>query len=82
MFVLRFTDDGGTVLAKASFEIGATVELSVQSTAPGGHAALLAGEVTALEVEVEREGRAHGRPRASTSRTASSAAPASRPTST
>ena len=37
MFVLRFSDDGGTVLAKARFKIGATVELSLQSTAPGGH---------------------------------------------
>ena len=31
LFVLRFSDDGGTVLAKARFKIGAEVELSLQS---------------------------------------------------
>ncbi len=56
MFVLRFSDDGGTVLAKAKFKIGAKVELSLQSTAPDGHAVLLKGEVTALEVEVGEKG--------------------------
>ena len=56
MFVLRFSDDGGTVLAKAKFKIGAKVELSLQSTAPGGHTVLLKGEVTTLEVEVGEKG--------------------------
>ena len=56
MFVLRFSDDGGTVLAKAKFKIGAKVELSLQSTAPGGHSVLLKGEVTTLEVEVGEKG--------------------------
>ncbi len=56
MFVLRFSDDGGTVLAKAGLKIGAKVELSLQSTAPGGHTVLLKGEMTALEVEVGEKG--------------------------
>src|SRR5262245_41164751 len=56
MFVLRFSDAGGTVLSKAKFKIGAKVELSLQSTAPDGHVVLLTGEVTTLEVEVGEKG--------------------------
>ncbi|GAA1531963.1 VgrG-related protein [Nocardioides humi] len=56
LFVLRFTDPGGTVLAKAGFDIGAQVELGLQSTAPGGPEPLLVGEVTALEAEVGEGG--------------------------
>ncbi len=56
LFVLRFTDEAGTVLAKAGFEIGAEVELSVQTSTPGGPQRLLVGEVTALEVELTEQG--------------------------
>ena len=56
LFVLRFNDDESKVLTKAGFRIGAKVELSVQSTAPGGPDPLLVGEVTALEVEVTHAG--------------------------
>ena len=56
LFLLRFSDEGGTVLAKAHFEIGAKVELSLQSTQPGGPGVLLAGEVTAIEVDVSEAG--------------------------
>ena len=56
LFVLRFSDEAGTVLTKAQVEIGAKVELSLQSTAPGGPSVLLAGEVTAIEVEISEAG--------------------------
>ncbi len=56
LFLLRFSDESGTVLAKARFEIGAKVELSLQSTQPGGPGVLHAGEVTAIEVDVSEAG--------------------------
>lgn len=56
LFVLRFNDVDGTVLTKASIKIGSKVELSVQTTKPGGPNPLLIGEVTALEVEVTQAG--------------------------
>ncbi len=56
LFVLRFTDEAGTVLTKAGLEIGAKVELSLQSTSPGGPQVLLQGEVTAIEVEIGEAG--------------------------
>lgn len=56
MFVLRFTDAGGVVLAKGGFAIGAKVELALQTTAPTGKQVLLKGEVTAIEVEVGEKG--------------------------
>jgi len=56
LFVLRFNDEHGVVLAKAGFAIGEKVELSLQSTTPGGPEPLLLGEVTALEVEVTQAG--------------------------
>ncbi|WP_109507168.1 VgrG-related protein [Nocardioides speluncae] len=56
LFVLRFNDVDGTVLTKASIKIGTKVELSVQTTKPGGPDPLLIGEVTALEVEVTQAG--------------------------
>ncbi|WP_182377100.1 VgrG-related protein [Nocardioides sp. WS12] len=56
LFVLRFRDPDGTVLAKGHFEIGAKVELTLQNTAPGGPEPLHVGEVTALEVEIGEAG--------------------------
>jgi phage protein D/phage baseplate assembly protein gpV len=56
LFVLRFSDEAGTVLAKGNVRIGSKVELSLQSTAPGGPAVLLEGEVTTLEVDVSEAG--------------------------
>lgn len=56
LFVLRFNDVDGTVLTKANIKIGVPVELTVQTTSPGGPDPLLIGEVTALEVEVTQAG--------------------------
>jgi phage protein D len=56
LFVLRFSDERSTVIEKGRFRIGAKVSLKVQSTAPGGPAELLGGEVTALEAEVGPDG--------------------------
>lgn len=56
MFLLRFTDVAGTVLPKGGFKIGATIEISAQTTQPSGPQLLLKGEVTALEVEVDERG--------------------------
>ncbi|KRA29546.1 MULTISPECIES: VgrG-related protein [unclassified Nocardioides] len=56
LFVLRFRDPDGTVLAKGKFAIGAKVELTLQNTAPGGPEPLHVGEVTALEVEIGEGG--------------------------
>lgn len=56
LFVLRFNDVDGTVLTKANIQIGTPVELTVQTTSPGGPDPLLIGEVTALEVEVTQAG--------------------------
>lgn len=56
MFVLRFTDEQSTVLAKGGFRIGVPVRLLVQSSGPGGPVLLLTGEVTSLEAEVTAHG--------------------------
>jgi phage protein D/phage baseplate assembly protein gpV len=56
LFVLRFRDPHRMVLTKAGFRIGAKVRLRVQTSDPGGPAPLLAGEVTALERELDRTG--------------------------
>lgn len=56
LFVLRFSDEHGTVLAKGGFTIGAQVVLQVQSSGPGGPKPLLKGEVTAVEAELDPEG--------------------------
>lgn len=52
LFVLRFLDDGATVLEDAHIRIGSTIRLSVQRSGPGGADPLLTGEVTGVEVEV------------------------------
>lgn len=56
LFVLRFTDEHGTVLTKGGFAIGTAVELSLQSSDPGGPQGLLAGEVTSVEVDLAHDG--------------------------
>ncbi|AEE44308.1 VgrG-related protein [Cellulomonas fimi] len=56
VFVLRFSDEHGTVLAKGKFTIGAKVKLQVQASGPGGPKPLLEAEVTAVEAEVDAEG--------------------------
>lgn len=56
LFVLRFSDEHGTVLAKGGFTIGAKVKLQVQASGPGGPTPLLEGEVTAVEAELDPEG--------------------------
>lgn len=56
MFLLRFNDEAGIAPTKANLTIGAKVELSVQTTQPGGPQVLLLGEVTALEVDISEAG--------------------------
>jgi phage protein D/phage baseplate assembly protein gpV len=56
VFVLRFRDPQRAVLAKAGFTIGAQIRLRVQTSDPGGPAVLMAGEVTAVELELDRTG--------------------------
>lgn len=55
-FLLRFRDPGNVVLAKAGFAIGAKVDLKVQTSDPGGPETLLAGEVTAVGLDLDRTG--------------------------
>jgi uncharacterized protein involved in type VI secretion and phage assembly len=55
LFVLRFNDEAGMVVAKAGFELGAEVRLSAQGPR-GGPTELLTGEVTALEIELRETG--------------------------
>jgi phage protein D/phage baseplate assembly protein gpV len=57
LFLLRFTDSGGTVIEKGGFKIGAAVRLLVQDSGSGGPHLLLTGEITALESEVSGEGQ-------------------------
>ncbi|WP_018350215.1 VgrG-related protein [Longispora albida] len=56
LFVLRFRDPSHTVLSKAGFRIGARVTLKVQTAEPSGPVTLLAGEVTGVELELDRSG--------------------------
>ncbi|WP_213450305.1 VgrG-related protein [Rhizomonospora bruguierae] len=55
-FLLRFRDPGRVVLSKGRFTIGAEVRLRVQTSDPGGPVALMTGEVTALEVDLDPTG--------------------------
>lgn len=52
MFVLRFLDDGASVLEQAKVTIGAEVKLVVQRSGGGAPTPLLTGEVTAVEIEL------------------------------
>ena len=52
-FLLRFSDAGGTLLARVGLRLGAKVRLSVTSNRTPAPKALLEGEVTALERELE-----------------------------
>jgi phage protein D/phage baseplate assembly protein gpV len=56
LFVLRFRDPQHVVLAKAGFTVGAKVVLKVQTADPGAPQPLMTGEVTAVELELERTG--------------------------
>ena len=56
MFVLRFRDPQHAVLGKARLKIGAKVTLKVQTADPGGPKPLMSGEVTAVELELDRTG--------------------------
>lgn len=56
MFVLRFRDPQLIVLAKAGLTIGTKVTLKVQTAEPGGPRTLIAGEVTAVELDLDRAG--------------------------
>ncbi|MGC5020960.1 VgrG-related protein [Micromonospora sp. DT47] len=56
MFVLRFRDPQHIVLAKARLTIGAKVALKVQTADPGGPQPLTSGEVTAVELDLDRSG--------------------------
>jgi phage protein D len=52
MFVLRFLDEGASVIDTAKVGVGVPVRLSVQRSGRGAPTPLLVGEVTALEVEM------------------------------
>jgi phage protein D/phage baseplate assembly protein gpV len=56
MFVLRFRDPDHVVLGKARLTIGAKVVMKVQTADAGGPRALMSGEVTAVELELESSG--------------------------
>ncbi|MFC7547751.1 VgrG-related protein [Plantactinospora sp. GCM10030261] len=56
LFVLRFRDPQHVVLAKARLTVGATVVLTVQTAESGGPQPLMSGEVTAVELELDRTG--------------------------
>ncbi|HEX8630546.1 MAG TPA: VgrG-related protein, partial [Catenuloplanes sp.] len=56
MFVLRFRDPQHIVLAKAKLTIGAKVVLKVQTADAGGPQPLMAGDITAVELELDRGG--------------------------
>ncbi|HEU4422525.1 MAG TPA: VgrG-related protein [Pilimelia sp.] len=56
MFVLRFRDPQHLVLSKARFTIGAKVSLRVKTAEPGAPQALISGEVTAIELDLDRSG--------------------------
>ncbi|ACU39203.1 VgrG-related protein [Actinosynnema mirum] len=56
VFVLRFRDPGHVVLGKGKFTVGAKVVLKVQTSEPGAPEQLMAGEVTALGVELDAGG--------------------------
>lgn len=55
MFVLRFTDDHGTLLQDGKFSLGTKIEVGMQ-TAGAERVTLLTGEVTAIETEVAHDG--------------------------
>jgi uncharacterized protein involved in type VI secretion and phage assembly len=56
MFVLRFRDPQHIVLAKGRLAIGAKVSLRVMTAEPGGPELLMSGEVTAVELDLDRAG--------------------------
>ncbi|GAA0916599.1 VgrG-related protein [Nonomuraea longicatena] len=56
LFVLRFRDDAGVVLAKGGFVVGARVRLRVQTSDPGGPRPLMTGEVTSVALDVSPDG--------------------------
>jgi phage protein D/phage baseplate assembly protein gpV len=57
LFVLRFSDEHGAVLAKAEIRVAAKVEVAVQLSGSGGPTPLLTGEVTSLETDIGPGGR-------------------------
>ena len=56
MFVLRFLDDGASVLEKAHIKIGSTVRLRIQLGGSSTPTVLLKGEVTGLETDLSAMG--------------------------
>src|SRR5690349_12945407 len=56
LFVLRFRDPSRIVLSKTGIQIGSKVNLKVQAGDAGAPELLLAGEVTAMEVEIDSHG--------------------------
>lgn len=56
MFTLRFRDIGRTVVTKSGATIGATVQISVQTSAGTSPVLLMVGEVTAIEAEFDSGG--------------------------
>ena len=56
VFVLRFHDPAQVALAKGRFKVGAKVTLKVKTAEPAPPQPLLAGEVTALELDLDTGG--------------------------
>jgi phage protein D/phage baseplate assembly protein gpV len=56
VFVLRFRDPGHVVLGKGGFEVGAKIDLKVQTADPGGPQLLMSGEITAVGLDLDRTG--------------------------
>ncbi|MGH3620750.1 MAG: VgrG-related protein [Sciscionella sp.] len=55
-FALHFRDPDRIVLRKSGIDIASTIEIAVETTEQGRPRTLIAGEVTALEAEVDGEG--------------------------
>jgi uncharacterized protein involved in type VI secretion and phage assembly len=56
MFVLRFHDPAQLALSKGRFKVGAKVTLKVKTAEPEAPQVLMAGEVTALELDLDSTG--------------------------
>jgi uncharacterized protein involved in type VI secretion and phage assembly len=56
MFVMRFRDPQHLALSKGKFAIGAKVSLRVNTAEPGGPQPLISGDVTAIELDLDRTG--------------------------
>lgn len=56
MFLLRFRDPQHLALAKANLRVGSAVTLKVVTADPGAPQPLMSGEITSVELELDRTG--------------------------